>query len=167
MQSKRAKLNENKSLFEQTFSFLISDLGEGKRNKFPQNEQTESKKNRKYFCLFFINFCVCLPLSGPEPKPPRTRWRKPENSVAQKGNMFCSFTHLSALEFRRKVCNFPLFTYSKITKIGSFSLQHPSNRTTLTCGSSDFMTCSETRRKIRTLLVLAMGRRRAEAPRRL
>lgn len=49
-------------------------------------------------------------------------------------------TYRSALEFRRYVCNLPRFTYSKMTKIGSFSMQQPNNRTTFTCGSSDFIT---------------------------
>lgn len=49
-------------------------------------------------------------------------------------------TYRSALEFRRYVCNLPRFTYSKMTNIGSFSMQQPNNRTTLTCGSSDFIT---------------------------
>lgn len=49
-------------------------------------------------------------------------------------------TYRSAREFRKYVCSLPQFTYSKITKIGSFSMQQPSNRTTLTCGSNDFIT---------------------------
>lgn len=50
------------------------------------------------------------------------------------------WTYRSAREFRKYVCNLPRLTYSRITKIGSFSMQQPSRRTTLTCGSSDFIT---------------------------
>lgn len=49
-------------------------------------------------------------------------------------------TYRSAREFLRYVCNLPRFTYSKITNIGSFSMQQPNNRTTLTCGSNVFIT---------------------------
>lgn len=50
------------------------------------------------------------------------------------------WTYRSARELRKYVWSLPRFTYSIITKIGSFSAQQPNSRTTFTCGSSVFIT---------------------------